>query len=499
MVNLMSGSLGITLQEFIQVARTSFPSTHILALDDQIVIKKNSREEAHSKLANIDLKEQNRKTWQIFSRALENALGPKRVKRICERYAFNMERMEQMGMPLQTKHIEMFSFGSAEVRTSDLKPLVDVKLEDLNPSQLDNYYRKLNPFPLLGEKIAPTRIGGAPMELWAWLFFSPTMMDKEKQLLLSDVENLSQEAYLERLSKAVINREIAEGAIIPAPGKDGKRDYYKMVKEIAADGLLACAFKPISRYSSLEPLLIFRPSQIALSHRDAIPTYLNDLQQNIGEMGYSAAKPQLDELMNSKFGLSEFGVTVIGYSLGGAHAQRFVKDHWRQVSRLITYNDPSVDDETAEAFAKEVNSQKKLKNSLCIEIYRTWGDLAHYTGSKHLGWGVVHPEVDVMLCECTHPKGALHPYMARHSERWFDTDVDPYSLDLNYYLGSDLNYHLDNEKRGEDVLYYEKLRRGWCGSVVYVFVNFLYRVLSAAFRSLNIPFLRTCKPTQAVQ
>jgi len=501
----------LSLKKFIEAAQTSFPSTYIVALDDQRVVQKSVLEETHPELSKKDFNELNRKTWQIFKQALESTIGAERVNRICERYSFKMERMEAMGKPLQTKHIEMFAYGSAEIRTSDLKKtsniknLGDIKLKELTPVQLDSYCKSLNPFPMLGETIAPTRIGGTPMELWAWFLYSPTMMDKEKQELLSDVENLSQDAYLERLSKAVVNREIAEGAIIPAPGHNGGRDYYKMVKEIAADGLVACAFKPISQYSALKPLLIFRPSQFAPSHRDAIPTYMNDLQQNIGEMGYNAAKEQLDALMNSKFGSSEDGITVIGYSLGGAHAQRFVKDHWRKVSRLVTYNDPSVDSETAEAFAKEINIQPKLKKPLCIEIYRTQGDLVHYTGGKHLGCGVAHSDVQVMVCEWSHPKGKLLPYMLRHSDRWFDTDAaDPYDLDLDYFFGKDCDYQLDNEKRGEEVLYYERLRRVWGGGVVFSVVKGLYRILLAASRRFNVSFVRTFsspvsqKPQEAV-
>jgi len=83
--------------------------------------------------------------------------------------------------------------------------------------------------------------------------------------------------------------------------------------------------------------------------------------------------------------------------------------------------------------------------------------------------------------------------------RWFHFWVKSAEVRINYYFGSDLDYHLDNEKRGEDVLYYEHLRRGWCGGVVFGFFNFLYRIMLAASRSLNISFLRTCKPLQAVQ
>jgi hypothetical protein len=481
----------VGLQPFIQAAQSATSSAHFVVAEEGRVVEGDQAREG------VDSKELNRKTWKVFKRALEWALGSARVDRICKRYSFELVQAEQLGRPLQTRHVELFSVGAADVRVSDVRSEKSAPLEDLTPDALDTLIKKHTPFPLLGEKVSPKKIGGTPRAIWAWFFYSPLMMDKERQLLLSDVETLSQEAYFERLAKAVVNREFSEGALVPAPREGGKRDYYRVFAKInTGDGLVAYALKPVSKYSTLKPLLIFRPSQIAISHEDALPTYLNDLQLSIGEMGYKAAEADLDALMRSEFCAKDPDLTVLGFSLGGTHLQRYLKKHWRHVSEAICYNAPSIDVASAEAFAKEINAEGPLKRPLKIKIHRTRGDLAHYVGGKHLGWGVVHPHVQVSLWEWPYQffKSGWVARVSRHSDRLFDAEA-PLGIPT-LCPPCDLNRQLDNQARGDEVFYYEKLRQVWGAGLLYRIVNCIYRSLMAASSYFNVQFIRTSRPLQ---
>src|SRR5690348_3167041 len=127
--------------------------------------------------------------------------------------------------------------------------------------------RSVQPFPVVCSYVNPVTIPQRKT-LYDKLFHNVFKKDKEKQLLFSDVTNLSPEAWIERFSKTIASRELIEGQIIPAPGRNGGIDYFKVYRKIAGDGLVAYALKPAASDSTLKPTLIFRPTQWALSNED---------------------------------------------------------------------------------------------------------------------------------------------------------------------------------------------------------------------------------------
>ncbi len=446
---------------------------------------------SHFLWSSQSIREENRRTWTVFLQSLESELGGTKVYEICKRYRLNTARAQRLGLPLLPKHVEMFSVGASRIKTRDLKGRhAELHLRMASVARLSEMMGSANPFPIVGWTMDPASIPGDPTRMSARFVFDPLLMDKEAQLLLSDAGRLPHEVWQERLCKAVVNRELEEKQIIPAPGAGGRVEYYKIHRRIATgDGLVAYALRPLGADSTLKPLLVFRPTQGSLSNEDALETYLNDIQPNLGEMGYSAAKSRFDQLMRDpKFCPPSGKIEVAGYSLGGTHAQRFVADFWRQVSQATFYNDPGVERELAEQFAQEINGQGPDLSSIRLNIWRTEGDLVHLAGEKHLGWGIVHPQVSVDLFEFNHLSQEIS-MSELHGTRVLDAQYR--NCRINMLRSSDeLNRHLDNTQDSAALFYYEQGRKSISGVVYFLLCGFrhLLRLLSSL---LGIALLRS--------
>jgi hypothetical protein len=326
----------------------------------------------------------------------------------------------------------------------------------------------------------------------AHLFHDKLRMDKEKQLLFSDVDRLNFPAWLERFTKVIINRELIEGQIIPAPGQDGRIDYYKVYRKVGTgEGLVAYALRPAANDSTLKPLIAFRPSQWAISNEDAFETYLNDVQPHVGEMGWKGAAPELQKLMSDPhFRRNNEKISLSGYSLGGAHAQYFLAAHADHVMYAVFYNDPSVDNATAEGFAKRMNSMGRRTEPLNIQLFQMNGDFCGYVGDKHVGHGVNHPDVNIQLMEGNHENKNAAAFKL-HSHRIFDNTTFPYHMKC-YDDTQQLFDRLDNSKRGAEVFWYEKTRRVW-GGVAFTAIYALSRFVHFISWALGVKILRSSK------
>jgi len=484
----------IRLQNFITSAQLAYNNPQqqhlVLGQGEQIVLQDG----IGRPLTSAEVQDQNRRTWNTFTRSLRDVIGTNKVQEICNKFRFNIQKMEREGLPLLAEHIELFSIGASRMMTRDIKQRVPQQhLRELTVAQLEEKMRMVNPFPVVGWSLDPREISGTPTNFLSWFFHDARLMDKETQLLFSDVRDLSFPAWQERFCKCIVNRELAEKQVIPAPGANGRVEYYKVHRKVATgDGLVAYALKPIGADSTLKPIVLFRPSQFALSNEDAMETYMNDVQGNIGEMGYLAARNSFNQLMNDpKFCPDGTKIEVAGYSLGGAHAQRFVADQWRKVSSATFYNDPSVDCETAERFARELNAAPRFAESIRLNIFRTKGDIAHHVGERHLGWGVTHPDAQVQLLEFDHQNREIS-LLQLHGRRVFDNPYRNYHVTV--HNAAELNDQLDNERRGPAVFWYEKMRKCW-GTVAFWLLFGLREVTKFFSAFLGIKILRSSKRT----
>lgn len=410
---------------------------------------------------NLTLKAPNKKdinhtrTWNHFIESANDLYGEKSVKRIFERYAVDPGRLSEQNSPLLVKHVHMIELGATLLRKKDLKHVLG---GDSSASSLEHFLAERSlPKPL---NVDTSRLMGAPTTWGGFFFHDRYLMDRELQLLFSDVEDLSWEGYLERLCKSVLPRELPLGLIVraPDPRSKGSMDFYEIYDvTTVGDGLVAYAFKPLYKDSSLEPMILFRGSPFHFSAFDVLETWMNNLQKYIGWLGYQTARGKLAKLAHDfNFCPEKTGMLVGGFSLGGDHAQLFTTDHYDRISSAIFFNDPSIDAETADLFATKINATKKLPHSIKAQIFRTEGDLANYAGQKHAFCGVEHPQVGVELTVIK-PNVELS---TRQSHGWkhFDTHGKINHTKRVYTDPDDLERELDNSKRGPEVEWYENFR-----------------------------------------
>ncbi|MES2121347.1 MAG: hypothetical protein V4492_01050 [Chlamydiota bacterium] len=457
-------TVNFRLNGFIDAARQAYAQPQ-----QKIICANASSAEVTTKSAPLfstgSSKNENRQTWDVFFKCLNETVGKEKVDWICNRYRnrYNFQKIAASGAPLLPKHVKVFSVGSNQVRVVDVKKVVGgAKLKTMSCERLTSCIARANPFPWIGKKINPFSLWGAPSKLIAHFFHNQLLMDREKQVLFEGCKNLSFHAWLERFTKVTVNRELIEGQIIPAPGGGGKLDYYRVYRKIATgDGLVAYALKPCCWDSRLKALVVFRPTQWAPSSEDATESLCNDFEPKIGDTGWRRALPHFEILMTDPhFRRNNQKVEVAGFSLGGVHAQRFLTNYCESVSKATFYADPGIDDETAQAAASRINAMpRRPNNPLYIEISRAKGDFCHYVGDKHIGWGVNHPDVNIELLEIDHNnKSITGSYL--HVHRFFDNNEFDYQVTKHEGYEA-LQTHLDNTKRGFDILTYENSRKVW--------------------------------------
>ncbi|MBI3236365.1 MAG: hypothetical protein HYZ48_01455, partial [Chlamydiales bacterium] len=144
------------------------------------------------------VREENTRTWEVFTRALSDVLGRDKVAEISTRYGLDLERIQAKAKPLLAKHVEIFSVGSSRVFTRDIKRLhADQKLKTLPTEEIIARLDRITPFPVFGEKLDPLHISGTPTTLKTHLFHDPLLMDKEAQALLLNAGEITFKAWQE--------------------------------------------------------------------------------------------------------------------------------------------------------------------------------------------------------------------------------------------------------------------------------------------------------------
>lgn len=250
---------------------------------------------------------------------------------------------------------------------------------------------------------------------------------------------------------------------------------YVVYKKIATEGLVSYALKPLT--PDQPPLVVFRCTEPDPRKEHSFHSMQNDTDPNIGERGWRAARETFRALMADRaFRQKGQYVKVGGYSLGGAHAQYFIAEHHARVSHGIFYNNPSIQPEVADAFAKNTQNTQR-ERPLVLQIFRNWGDPFHHFGGKHLGCGINHPNVQTQLLEISFPNQIKFD-TDMHSQRVFNTDRYDYKVE-EFTDPEILAKKLDNSKRDSTTIAVEQFRHKRLG-----FVSKILGAMSALKTSL---------------
>jgi hypothetical protein len=450
-------------------------------------------------------KEHNRQTWRVFQGAVReaNANFPDRVTTISRRFDFDFAAMEREGSPLLARHIVWYGVGAATITFADVERVARDRygadfrsVGELSPEQVRECIEALDPPHLhfIGDVRDGRDVVGAPDRNCADIFgFNALQLAKQRAAIFEDAHQITEAQFLERFAKSAVSHEMEEGSILPCPTRAGY-EYYQVYRKIAGSGLVAYALKPLSNESRLKPLLSFRPTQVGLGMEDGVQSVLNDLEPVIGQMGYRDCHHELMRLVSEDWFKD---VIATGYSLGGAHLQHLIsnlsRDQLLKFHRLIFIGNPSLDDHTPQYFAERVNRMADFLRPITMEIRRTDGDVVPFGGKRHIGWGVQR-NIRVILKEYTKVEGNRLGLLPAHSFRVFDNRGVRFSERVITDYGALLT-RLDNTVRGEDIAWYESLRRSCLVQALYYIILGLYNFFKALFECIGYHFFRTARKT----
>lgn len=258
--------------------------------------------------------------------------------------------------------------------------------------------------------------------------------------------------HLEYLVKVRINHPLCEGQEILVGDKS-----YLVYRKIAGKGLVSYAIKPSAKNPHLQPFILFRCTEANPFKEESFSSVQNDIDPSLGERGWNATKEAFEKLMKDpSFRKADQTVKVVGYSLGGAHAQHFLNEHHASVSHAIFYNNPSIRAKVAEQFAGKIQTSQREK-PLILQIFRTQGDPFHLFGEKHLGCGIDHPNISVQLLEVDVLNQQKFD-LKLHSKRLFKTELFDYTVS-EYTNPADLSKKLNNAKRSPVSFFFETVRQ----------------------------------------
>ncbi|NDD57661.1 MAG: hypothetical protein EBZ47_00190 [Chlamydiae bacterium] len=439
-------------------------------------------------------KEQNAQVWSLFKKNFSKELGKDRFKSICKRYNIDYQAAKEKGSSLPAAVVHLLKKGCQTVNISDLKGIEGSDICHLLPHQIHDQYVKLNKFassnPWDGCEISGRVVTD---------FCRPSFEANEGLSRWSTSSAPSYQSYLEVFIKSIGCTYLKEGDILPATSIDGRYDYYKVYKKISKAGLIAYAFKPISKFSFLEPFLLFRPTVTSLAKEDCLLTLMNDFEQNLGFSGYGAAKEELDQLANDKnFCTSDKKLKVAGFSLGGVHAQRFTADHFDKVEHIYSVNAPSVESSLAAQFADSLNylSPDDKQADIKIHVVRTKDDIVHFVGQRHLGHGVRHPKVyrelvEIELLSSENQQNTLMELVKRHVYQVFHGYKSEQSTPfiLKKYPSDQFDSQTDNSKS-----FYENLRSWFGYLVLYPLLYGIHSLFFVVHKYLHVSLLPYSEP-----
>jgi hypothetical protein len=397
----------------------------------------------------------NQEAWALFSRAVREDCSEKVIRRLERRYDITID--ENRKTHLHVKEVLAVEAVLHDIRRKDIpqKSPTRQQLIDKMPEDLP-----------LEKSVYKIRGGASLSSIYQMIVQDPVFMDRKRLQLYSGIEKLKERAYLQRLAMAMISHPLKKGMIIPAPDRKGGRDYYEIKHFAGKKGFKMCALAPIAEDSKLKPIIVLQPTQPSLS-KEGIFTVLNDTEYDLGGLGYKASRKVIKMVMNDPL-FSKGDVCLTGYSLGGNHAQRLLKDYPKHFRRVVVFNDPHLPgNKIADQYAALVNKKtwkKRCNIDIVLNIFedeagKKYEDLTSGFCGTHVGHGVKNPYVKVKVIQLVYKTKNIS-FKRLHIERLLDCDPKKQHRVKKVVLtGREADRVLDNKQRGIKIGLLEKIRK----------------------------------------
>jgi hypothetical protein len=338
-------------------------------------------------------KRDNRETFSHFFQIF----GEKRIFAIGKRYGLDLEGKYARGLSLTQRDVRLLCVGAADVRREDIDTLFKEEqrvssplycrlqgkksVEDLSKADLDVLYQMLVPFA----KIEHIFLNHLP-EVTPFSSRDDSLSGRTNRVFLIEQMRRNGSYYDEvlwkiRLSKRIVNEDLAKGVIIPHP-----QGYYEHRALIQGGGAYKLLLRPLNTETGLHPIIAYLSTRFSGTTMDSILSRLESLRQNIGENGvkatYLETKSYLDNVTKGFVRSPEEKVDLIGMSLGGAQASRDACLFKERVASLTTICAPGIDEATCQWFA---TVSQRFPQQMSIHHMVEKDDVVPDLGQAHLG------------------------------------------------------------------------------------------------------------------
>lgn len=349
-------------------------------------------------------KEENRRTIQYFYKVF----GQRRVAAISERYGLSLDNKYARGISLTKREIKKLFVGVADVRGEDLEQLfreiklAPFRLRHLNPHQTADLFRRFEGKSKLREldkadydalyavlipfsKIEHIFLNKVPRILPHSDRSDSYRGRKNRVFLLEEMRrnpHLDELFWEVRMAKRIIHDALPKGVLIPHP-----LGYFEKHALIKKGGSYKLLFNVPGNFS-LSPLAAYLSTRTSFSTFQAIESKMEDFRCNIGAKGVKSTFNETQRYFRDPhlgfIKKRNEKISLLGMSLGGAHAQRDACLFLDRVEKLTTVCSAGIDKRTYQWFAK---ATQFLSSSLHVKHIIEEDDMIPHVGDGHLGIG----------------------------------------------------------------------------------------------------------------
>lgn len=374
----------------------------------------------------------NRRTIDYFL----DTFGKERMERISERYGLNLFERRRRGDSLTKGDLEAIFLGIADVRFADFETLFGqikggdpsigslskelsqslrdefqdkTSLRDLSKRDIDVLWGILAPFSRMQtifcnrayKSFFGTAQGGTfnairnrvryIEEMRRTDFFNVDDVVKRSGLRGDDATQEIQDRWTTRLIKKIVDDYLPEGVVIPH--EKGYHYHYKMINK---QGTFKLLLKPVNRHPELRPTIAYLSTRASgfysLFNAEHWRSRCELLCSDVGVFGtiatYEETKKVLTDPEEGFIEKPGEQVDLIGYSLGGKHAQNDLALFYPLVHSMTGVCNPASTAAVADWFAERMGSDacKYLEiNPLHIRYLRHSRDAVADLQDVHLG------------------------------------------------------------------------------------------------------------------
>jgi hypothetical protein len=357
--------------------------------------------------------EENRRTLSCFKHCLIDTLGAERLKRICNRYSLDLDRMERKGSALLSRDVAKIVVGTQDVTVEDINDHIEKNraqfpgkntYQDLISQELGEVHGLLSRSLLWQVPKIVKHVSGRPTEWFSLFRHDRFLADRERLKVCQENRTDSFDTFLHNMTARVIKREMEVGALIPAPNHPvtGQAQFYcNAAKVISGDGMVSYVLQPATGDTNLEAIRLFRGTSVRNCEIDPISSVITDLERDLGRRAYESGikyEPILREkrLVAPIEAGHSLGSTIIQYRLANM-------DHIRKAWLFCGPGLPAV----------EVEKFNQKNQPVEVHIRHSKRDKFSSLGQAHIGYNAP-PNVDLHYLRYHGPKKGLrdHPHVA---------------------------------------------------------------------------------------